>query len=183
MKTRSFRVYAEQENLQNIFTEFQSGSAVYYVPAYSEQGTFSFSDVTSLKELGVNFSGSHIGNMQILAFYKTTKCLWRQIEWSCCGQSGIRHTSLCDGNTERIDIDLNGIYKENAIFPTEISTIHYDDEISKKLYNELRKIVRRYTVKTVNGYYICSKVYENKEKYRFCTIDIKSPIEYDLKVE
>ncbi len=25
--------------------------------------------------------------------------------------------------------------------------------------------------------------YEDKEKYRFCTIDIKSPEEYDLKVE
>lgn len=183
MKTRRFRVYAEKEDLQNVFREFQNSLDVYYVPTYSDRGAVSFNDVTVLNDLGVNFRGSHNGNNQILAFLKTTECLWRQIKWSCDGQSGVRYSALCDGNIKQINIDLNGVYKEKAIFPTEVSTMHYDDETSKKLYNELKKIFRRHSVKTVNGYYICSKAYENREKYRFCTINTGSPAEYDLTVD
>lgn len=183
MKIRRFRVYAEKEDLQNVFKEFQDSIDVYYVQTYSDEGAVSFNDVTELKDLGVNFRGSHIGNMQILAFPETTRCFWRKIEWSSGGQSGIRYSSLCDGNVKHINIDLNGVYKENAIFPTEISTMHYDDETSKMLYNELKKIFRRHSARTVNGYYICSKAYENRENYRFCTIGIGSPAGYDLKVE
>ena len=58
-----------------------------------------------------------------------------------------------------------------------------ENETAKKLYDGLKRIVRRQSVKTVNGYFICKKAYENRESYRFCTIDIKSPEEYDLKVE
>ncbi len=183
MKIRRFRVYAEREDLQDILKEFQSMFDVYYVPTYSDAGPVSFQDAASLADLGINFYGSHIGNKQVLAFFKTTTCFWREYKWSDHEKSGIRHTSLCDTNIERIEIDLNGVYQGKAIFPTEISTMYYDNETAKKLYGGLKKIVRRQSVKTVNGYFIGAKAYENRVNYRFCTIDIKSPEEYDLKVE
>ncbi len=183
MKKRSFCVYAEREDLQRIWKEFQSMFDVYYVPTYSDAGPVSFQDASSLADLGVNFYGSHIGNKQVLTFLKTTTCFWRKYRWSDHGKSGIRHSSLCDTNIERIEIDLNGVYQSYAIFPTEISAMFYDNETAKKLYNGLKKIVRKQSVKTVNGYFICAKAYENRENYRFCTIDIKSPEEYDLRPE
>ena len=183
MKIRRFRVFAEREDLQGIFKEFQNRFEVYYVPTYSDTDPVSFQDVTSLADLGINFHGSHLGNKQILVFLKTTKCFWKEYKWSDREKGGIRHTSLCDENVERIDIDLNGIYQENAIFPTEISTMHYDDETAKILYDGLKKIARRQSVRTVNGYFICKRAYENRENYRFCTIDIKSPKEYDIRFE
>ena len=65
---------------------------------------------------------------------------------------------------------------------TNFSGSHLGNQ-SKKLYDGLKRIVRRQSVKTVNGYFICKRAYENRGNYRFCTIDIKSPEEYDLKVE
>ena len=123
------------------------------------------------------------GNRQILAFSGTTACSWKEYRWRDHEKEGIRYTSLCDENIERIDIDLNGVYREEAIFPTEIATMHYDNETAKELFDGLKKIVRRQSVKTVNGSFICKEAYKDKKTYRFCTIDIKSPEEYDLKVE
>ena len=121
MKTRRFHVYAGQEDLQDILKEFQEKFDVYYVPAYSDKGPVSFRDATSLEGLGTNVSGSHLGNRQVLAFMDTT---------------------VCEGNTERIDIDLNGVYQGKAIFPTQIAAMHYENETAKRLYDGLKRIVR-----------------------------------------
>ena len=40
---------------------------------------------------------------------------------------------------EWIDIDLNGVYQEMAIFHTEIATLHYDNAAAKKLFDGLKK--------------------------------------------
>ena len=183
MKVRRFRFYAKREDLQAILEEFQSKLDVYYVPTYSDEGPVFFKDAASLPDLGTNFFGSHQGNKQILAFSGTTACSWKEYRWRDHEKEGIRYTSLCDENIERIDIDLNGVYREEAIFPTEIATMHYDNETAKELFDALKKIVRRQSVKTVNGCFICKRAYKDKETYRFCTINIKSPEEYDLKVE
>lgn len=184
MKKRSFRVYAEKEDLENVFKEFQNTLAVYYVPAYSDTGEVSFDDIMNIADLGVNFNGSHIGNVHILAFLKTTECLWRSYQYrENNGKEKRRYSTLAAGNSSCISIALNGIYKEDAIFPTEISTMHYDEEDAKKLYNELKKIFRRHAVKIIQGYYICPNAYKYKSQYRFCKIDIKSPREYDLEVD
>ncbi len=183
MKVRRFRFYAKREDLQVILEEFQNKFDVYYVPTYSDEGPVFFKDAAGLPDLGTNFFGSHQGNKQILAFLGTTACSWKEYRWSGHEKGGIRHTSLCDENIERVDIDLNGVYREEAIFPTGIATMHYDNEVAKGMFGGLKKIVRRQSVKTVNGCFICEGAYKDKEKYRFCTINIKSPEEYDLKVE
>ena len=66
--------------------------------------------------------------------------------------------------------------------PTTVSTIWYDDERSSELFNNLKSIMKRYSVSTVIGYMILNKAYDNKEKLRFVTINVQSPGENDLKV-
>lgn len=182
METRRFRAFAHKEDLQVIFKSFQSRLDVYYVPAYSDIGEIFLDDITTIENLGINFYGSHFGNMQMLVLLRQTECLWRS--YQCGGEKEQRtqYSTLNAGNVECISLELNGVYQENAIFPTEISTMYYDNEIGKRLFDELRRIFRKQAVKTVRGYYICPKAYEYKEKYRFCTIDIKSPPAYDLQV-
>lgn len=182
MKIRSFRVFALKEDLQAIFKNFQRGLDVYYVPTYSDVGKISFDDVTTIENLGINFYGSHSGNMQMLILLRPTECLWRSYQCKGENEQYTRYSTLSAGNVEYISVDLNGLYQENALFPTEVSTMYYDNEIGKRLFDEMRKIVRKQAVKTVHGYYICPKAYEQKEKYRFCTISVKSPPEYDLQV-
>ena len=48
-------------------------------------------------------------------------------------------------------IDLGGLYDENTILPTTVSTIWYDNENSKKIYNDFyrrtgRRIRRNYFI-------------------------------------
>lgn len=184
MKIKRFRAYAEKEDLLNVFQDFQGKLDIVYVPAYSDTGRFAYKSIMDIENLGVNFHGSHQGNMQMLIFLKTTECLWRS--YQCRGSNGqdiIRYSALGAGNIAFICVDFNGIYHENAILPTEISTMNYEDATAKQLYDGLKKVFRKQAVKTLNGYYICPKAYEHKEQYRFCTIDVKSPPEYDLLVE
>ena len=183
MKRRGFRAYCERDDLQTALEEFQNKLEIYYVPTYSDTGKISYNSITDIENVGVNFHGSHIGNMQILVFFKSTECQWRTYQFkSECGPK-TRYTTLCEENSSYICIDLNGVYQRNAIFPTEINTMYYDDKLAKRLYDELRRIFRKQAVKVVNGTYICPKAYEHRENYRFCTIDIKSPPEYDLEFE
>lgn len=184
MKNRRFRAYGEKEDLQSVFGEFQKKLGIYYVPTYSDTGKVIYRSITEIKDVGINCHGSHIGNMQILVFLEEIKCQWRTYQFKNDAAEEItRYTALGSENSGYICVDFNGIYNENAIFPTEVSTMHYDDETVKRMYDELKKIFRKQAVKTVNGAYICPKAYEHKGKYRFCTIDIKSPPEYDLEVE
>ena len=81
MKTRRFRAYAEKEDLQIVFQDFQSKLDIYYVPAYSDLGKFSYKSIMDIENLGVNFYGSHLGNLQMLIFPKTTECLWRSYQY------------------------------------------------------------------------------------------------------
>ncbi len=128
MKIRSFRAYGGREDLQAVFEEFQNKLGIYYVPAYSDKGEIAYHSITDIKNVGVNFYGSHIGNMQMLIFLKDIKCQWRV--YQCKGDDGrqiTRYSTLSAGNLTYICVDLNGVYHENTIFPTEVSTMYYDD--------------------------------------------------------
>ena len=84
-------------------------------------------------------------------------------------------------NKETIIIDIGGIYENQALFPTEISTIWYENETSKHLYTLLKKSCKKFTHCIQNGYLIGEGAYSKRESYRFCTISIDSPSSYDLK--
>ena len=75
-----------------------------------------------------------------------------------------------------------GVYTENTILPTTVSTIWYDNESSKKIYDNLKSIIKKYSVSMVNGYMILENAYDKKEQLRFVTISVQSPKEYDLKI-
>lgn len=183
MATRSFRAYATKEDLYSVFTQLQENLKVYYTPAYSDTGAIQIDDITKIETFGTNRLGNHIGNNQFLVFHEHQKCVWRQYLYESEQGLKTRYSSRCDENQKYIDIDLGGIYQSTALFPTTISTIHYDIEASKELYNSIRKIFRKLSVKSLNGYLICPHAYEKRADYRFCTMGIKSPVEYDLNVE
>jgi hypothetical protein len=180
---RSFRAFATKEDLHSLFTEFQNVLSIYYCPTYSDTGIINIDDITEIETLGVNRYGNHMGNNQFFVFGSDRKCTWRH--YQCQGEKGTitRCSSICDENIDSIAIDLGGIYEDSNLFPTTISTMHYDNECAKELYDCLMKIFRKCSVKRVRGYFICPNAYEKKAKYRFCTIDTKSSREYDLIIE
>ena len=182
--TKRFAFYAERQDLIDIFSEFQQAAEIYYVPTYSDSGVVTISDVTSLPDLGINHQGSHVGNKQLRVFPKTTECVWRKYQCLISEAHTItRYTSLTKENIHALDINLGGVYRENSIFPTEISTMRYENAEVHRMYDLLKKIAKKHSAMTANGNFICFKAYENRQLYRFCTIDIKSPPEYDLIIE
>ena len=86
-------------------------------------------------------------------------------------------------NSVSVIVALGGIYHGEAIFPTEISTIWYENSESKMLYSELKKICRRHSQCPVEGYMIGKNAFCGKRQYRFCTINIDSPEDYELRIE
>lgn len=85
-------------------------------------------------------------------------------------------------NEASVAIDLGGLYDENTVVPTTVSTIWYDNKISKEIFSDLRKIMKRHASTTINGYMILKNAYSKKEQLRFATIGVQSPREYNLIV-
>ena len=183
--TRTFRAFMEKGDLQLAFTRFQSLLPVCYVPTYSDSGPLTIEDITRLPDLGLNARGEHIGNRQLRIFLRQTPCVWRSYRCPSADNTKTitRHTALCDENTTAVDIDVGGLYQSEALFPTTVGTIHYENEAAKKLYSTLKKCFRHTAVATVNGYLIGPKAYENRKTYRFCTISIHAPPPYDLPID
>ncbi len=136
-------------------------------------------DITKEDFFGVNVHGRHLGN-----------------QWLVCPEHVIpqkrKNDLIQDENIFFIDqmlnsssviADIGGIYNETAIFPTEISTIWFENSESKMLYSELKKICRRHSQCTIEGYMIGKNAFCCKRQYRFCMINIDTPKTYVLKME
>lgn len=179
MASRSFRIFATKEDLLAIFLEFQSNMKVHYFECGQSNKLTEAQDITKEEFFRINIHGKHLGN-----------------QWLVCPEHVIpqkrKNDMLQDENIFFIDqmlnsssviVDIGGIYHEEAIFPTEISTIWYENSESKMLYSELKKICRRHSQCTVEGYMIGKNAFCGKGQYRFCTINIDSPEDYDLRIE
>ena len=169
MVSRSFRVFGTKKDLDNIFNEFQKNNIVNYYRC-GKSDSNKITDITKTDNFGFSLSGSHIGNQYLVI--KGDKIV-RLDNYKHIYQK-LNETSIV--------IDLGGLYAENIILPTTVSTIWYENESSKKIYNNLKSIIKRYSVSIVNGYMILKNAYDKKEQLRFVTISVQSPKEYDLKL-
>ncbi len=168
MSSRSFRVFGTKQDLENIFNEFQEKNLVKYYKCGKNDNN-EILDIAKIDNFGISLNGSHIGNQYlVIRRNKTVK------------PDNYNHIYQAL-NEASIVIDLGGLYDKNTIIPTTISTIWYDNENSKELYNHLKNIIKKYST-TINGYMILKNAYTEKEQLRFVTIDVQSPREYDLKV-
>ena len=180
--TKRIKIFATKEDLNNMFKKYQNALEIYYTPTYSDIGKTEFKDITSIKNFGINTIGSRIGNNQFRIFLKSDKAVWEMYNCKIDSEKTItRYTTLCDNNENAVDIDIGGVYQNTVIFPTEIGTLHFENENVKIIFKDLIKTIRKESVSIINGYYICKQAYENRNLYRFCTIDISSPPDYDLK--
>lgn len=169
MISRSFRVFGTEKDLENIFSEFQKNNLVNYYRCGKSDGN-KITDITKTDNFGFSLSGRHIGNQYLVVKGDETVHL------------DIYAHIYQKVNDTSIVVDLGGLYAEAAILPTTVSTIWYDNENSKKIYNSLKSIVKRHSVSITNGYMILKNAYQKKEELRFVTIDVHSPEEYDLKL-
>ena len=169
MSSRSFRVFGTKKDLENIFSEFQKNNTLKYYQCGKSDGN-KITDIAKTDNFGICLSGRHTGNQYLVIKDDETVQFdnYKQI--------------IQKSNETSIVIDLGGLYDENTILPTTVSTIWYDDERSRKIYNNLKSIMKRYSVSIVNGYMILKNAYDKKSQLRFATISVQSPREFDLKV-
>ena len=174
MTARSFRVFATKEDLISIFNDFQQNNEIQYFKCGRMDNLVEISDITKEPHFGINTRGNHINNQWLVCLSGTTPIK--------------RKNKFCLDNIFFIDQELNkasivivigGHYENQALFPTEISTIWYENEISKDLYTMMKKSCKKYSHKH-NGCLIGNDAYSKRESYRFCTISIDSPPSYDL---
>ena len=169
MSLRSFKVFGTKKDLDSIFNEFQKNNVIKYYKC-GKSDSNKVTDITKINNFGFSLNGCHIGNEYLVIKDNET------VQLDNC-----KHIYQMLNSTS-IVIDLGGLYDKYTILPTTVSTIWYDDESSRELFNNLKSIMKRYSASTVNGYMILKNAYDNKEQLRFVTINVQSPGEYDLKV-
>ena len=148
--SRSFRIFATKEDLSVIFSEFQKSIKVHYFKCGRSNELTETRDITKEKLLGVNVHGKHLGD-----------------QWLVCPEHVIpqkrKNDMIQNGSIFFIDqmlnsvsviVALGGIYHEEAVFPTEISTIWYENPESKRFFLELKKICKRHSRCTIEGYMV-----------------------------
>lgn len=181
-------MFGTKKDLENIFREFQKNNMIkYYRCGKSDSDKITanvkhfftllgkmfftkITDITKIDNFGISLSGRYIGNQYLVIKDNETV---RLDKYKHINQK-LNETSIV--------IELGGLYDENTLLPTTVSTIWYDDESSKRVYNNLKSIMKRYAVSIVNGYTILKNAYDKKEQLRFVTISVQSPKEYDLKI-
>lgn len=175
MTARSFRVFATKEDLVSIFNDFQQNNEIQYFKCGHMDNLVEISDITKEPHFGINIRGNHIHNQWLVCLSNTTP-LKRKNKFCLDNIFFINQ----EFNKASIVIDIGGLYENQALFPTEISTIWYENEISKDLYTMMKKSCKKYTHSRHNGYLIANDAYSKREYCRFCIISIDSPPSYDL---
>ena len=168
MASRSFKVFGTKKDLESVFYEFQELNLVKYYKC--GRNNDKIADITKTNYFGISLNGSHIGNKYLVI--KDDESIHFD---------KYKHISQ-NLNEASVAIDLGGLYDENTVVPTTISTIWYDNKISKEIFSDLRKIMKRHASTTINGYMILKNAYSKKEQLRFATIGVQSPREYNLIV-
>lgn len=133
MSSRSFRVFGTKKDLENIFSEFQKNNIIKYYRC-GKSDSNKITDITKTDNFGISLSGCHIGNQYLVIKDDETVRL-----------DNYKHINQKLNETS-IVIDVGGSYDENTILPTTVSTIWYGGETSKKIYNNLKSIMKRYSV-------------------------------------
>ena len=176
MTARSFSVFATKEDLISIFNDFQQNNEIQYFKCGRMDDSIEISDITKEPHFGINIRGNHINNQWLVCLIDTSPI--KRKNKFCVDNIFFIDQEL---NKASIIIDIGGLYENQVLFPTEISTIWYENENSKHLYTMLKKSCKKHTHSTQNGYLIGKDSYSKREYYRFCTISIDSPPTYDLK--
>ena len=133
MSSRSFRVFGTKKDLENIFSVFQKNNIIKYYRC-GKSDSNKITDITKTDNFGISLSGCHIGNQYLVIKDDETVRL-----------DNYKHINQKLNETS-IVIDVGGSYDENTILPTTVSTIWYGGETSKKIYNNLKSIMKRYSV-------------------------------------
>mgnify|MGYP007091179560 CR=1 FL=1 len=106
-------MFGTKKDLENIFREFQKNNMIKYYRC-GKSDSDKITDITKIDNFGISLSGRHIGNQYLVIEDDETV---RLDKYKHINQK-LNETSIV--------IDLGGLYDENTIFPTTVSTIWYD---------------------------------------------------------
>ena len=137
MTTKSFRIFVTKEDLISIFYDFQQNNNIHYFKCGLMEDLVEISDITKEPHFGINIRGNHINNQWVVCLSDTSPIKRKN-------KFRVDNIFFIDQelNKASVIIDIGGLYENQALFPTEISTIWYENETSKHLYTMLKKIVQ-----------------------------------------
>lgn len=177
MTARSFRAFAAPEDLKRIFSAFQGEREVCYYPCGRGTVLRGVRDITEEAGFGVNRRGSHINfRWLVCPAERPPRKQWVH---------GVKGAFFLDQmeNPASIVVDIGGVYQDMALFPTEVSTIWWENSAARDLYQALRRACRGECPGSREGCLIGRDTCRQWERWRFCPINFSSPAGYDLKIE
>lgn len=123
MASRSFRVFGTRTDLESVFYEFQKLNLVKYYKCGRNENKID--DITKTIYFGISLNGSHIRNQYLVIKDDKSICFDKY-----------KHISQYLNETS-VAINLGGLYDENTIVPTTVSTIWYGEDVRGVDYGDL----------------------------------------------
>lgn len=170
--------FATKSDLIVGLNSFEESRLVKYV----KTGLFDSRDVPifmssdDLGTLGVNLSGNHQSE-SYLVLDRITNLEIREVSQS---KGGIKYAIDQMANSASVAFWPGGIYKQDYLICGHLATIS-NEQASLELFKDFSKTLIK-GFKKSGRYYIGPEALKLDEKFRFITMNINQPTEYDFKL-
>lgn len=171
--------FASKTDLELGLSEVESGRQVKYARTglFDDREVQVYMSFSEIVDLGVNRSGNH----QSESYLVLDQAVELQIREVPQSKGGVKYAIDQMNNTSSIVFWPGGVYKENFIICGHIATIS-NESLSLALYKEFsKKLLKGF--KKVGRYYLSPEAFKMKDSFRYITMNINQPTEYDLKLD
>jgi len=150
---------------------------------YIEMGSYDSKDIKILHSMeeyvhiGINLLGDH-QSQSFIVLERNDILHIREVEQI---KGGMKYCVDQMENMDSIILWTGGTYEEKYLICGHIGTIHKTPK-SKELLHIFQKVIKKECSKKVGRYYIGNEAMKQSDKFRFITMNVNQPEEYDINI-
>lgn len=172
--------FMTKEDLLHMLTRVEESIGVKYIEnaAYYSKDIPIYDSLTDYEYLGISRTGDH----QSESFLVLEKSEELHPEERLQFDGRMRYLVDQSNHSDSVGLWLGGMYRDKFLVCGHMGTISASDK-SKRIFNAFRKCIKAQCKYKKGRYYFSDNVKEISGGVRLITISVKSPPEYDLKIE
>lgn len=172
--------FMTRDDLLHMLTRVEESIKVKYIEnaAYYSKDIPIYDSLTDYEYLGISKTGDH----QSDSFLVLEKSEELHPEERLQSDGKTRYLVDQSNHPDSAALWLGGMYQDKFLVCGHMGTISGSDT-SKRIFNTFRKCIKAQCKYKKGRYYFSDNVKEISDKVRLITISVKSPPEYDLKIE
>lgn len=171
--------FMTKDDLLNMLTRVEESISVKYIEntAHYSPDIPIYDSLTDYEYLGISKTGNH----QSESFLVLEKPDELHPEERRQFDGKIRYLVDQSNHPDSVALWLGGMYQDKFLVCGHMGTISASDK-SKRIFNAFRKCIKAQCKYKSGRYYFSENVRSISDRVRLITISVKSPPEYDLKI-